>query len=134
MEFSKTVVILEEDGGGRKIGGEGIYKVFPPLAPALLGRRGGEKLYALDSQVSGLSRRVIQTGVTAARFIVFVNLGRVTSRRGSGYPSTTTTYTCHDVYRRRRHHPSTTAPVSFYPPPLSSALSFRRSISAPPSG
>lgn len=32
MEFSKTVIILEEDGGGRKIGGEGIYKVFPPLA------------------------------------------------------------------------------------------------------
>lgn len=38
MEFSKTVIILEEDGGGRKIGGEGIYKVLPPLAPALLGR------------------------------------------------------------------------------------------------
>ena len=55
------------------------------LGRVLVGNVSTEKLYALDSQVSGLSRRVIQTGVTSARFIVFVNLGRLTSRHGSGY-------------------------------------------------
>lgn len=67
----------EEDRRRRYL--QGVPSLLHPPRP------GGEKLYALDSQVSGLSRRVTQTGVTAARFIVFVNLGRVTSRRGSGY-------------------------------------------------
>lgn len=101
-EFSETRDRRGIDGRRK---GEVFTRCSLPLPLLhLVGRE--EKLYALDSQVSGLSRRVIQTGVTAARFIVFVNLGRVTSRRGSGY---------HPPRRRTRH--DVYAPPS-PPPPI----------------
>lgn len=103
-------------------GEQGIYKAFP-----FLPGREERKLYALDSQVSGLSRRVTQTGVTAARFIVFVNLGRVTSRRGSGYHPPRRRIR-HDV-RRATHPPP--PPSSSYPPPLSLFRCFIPPIARP---
>lgn len=86
----------------------GVYTKFPrPRVPGSGSRLDGgsvstQKLYALDSQVSELSRRLIQTGVTTARFIVFVNLGRLTSRRGSSYLPQRGTSHPRRLHRRHR--------------------------------
>lgn len=123
-------IFRNEGSASMEEGKEVFTRCSLPLPLHLVGRE--EKLYALDSQVSGLSRRVIQTGVTAARFIVFVNLGRVTSRRGSGYHPPRRR-TRHDVYAPPSPPPP---PIHHRPrrliPPLSSVLF--RSVSTPPSG